>query len=142
MFSKDVAMTGKDVDVYGRLVARIVVDGKDASESIIAAGLACTYHRYIVDPALDAALDRAKAAKLGFWAAGARQPACVRREARTRSVMASQPTATTLIGNVSSRVYHLPTCRNATCQNCTRRFATRAEAEVAGFRPAGDCIRR
>jgi len=141
MFSKDVAMTGKDVDVYGRLVARIVVDGKDASESIIAAGLACTYHRYIVDPALDAALDRAKAAKLGFWAAGARQPACVLREAQARSTP-PPTTASGFIGNVSSKVYHLPTCRNATCQNCTRRFATRAEAEVAGFRPAGDCIRR
>jgi hypothetical protein len=26
-------------------------------------------------------------------------------------------------------------------KNCTRRFATRADADAAGFRPAGDCLR-
>lgn len=85
MFSRDVTLVGKDVDPYNRLVARIVVDGKDASESLIAAGLGCTFHRYIADPALDAALTRAQGAHLGFWANGARQPRCVAREARQRS---------------------------------------------------------
>jgi endonuclease YncB( thermonuclease family) len=85
MFSRDVTLVGKDVDPYNRLVARIVVDGKDASESLIAAGLGCTFHRYIADPALDAALTRAQGARLGFWANGARQPRCVAREVRQRS---------------------------------------------------------
>lgn len=84
MFSRDVTIVGKDVDPYNRLVARIVVDGKDASESLIAAGLGCTFHRYILDPSLDAALSRAQGAHLGFWANGARQPRCVAREARRR----------------------------------------------------------
>lgn len=85
MFSRDVTIVGKDVDPYNRLVARIVVDGKDASESLIAAGLGCTFHRYISDPALDAALTRAQAAHLGFWANGVRPPRCVEREARQRT---------------------------------------------------------
>lgn len=141
MFSRDVAITGKDVDVYGRLVARIVIDGNDASEAVIAAGLGCTFHRYVSDPLLDAALSRARAGHLGFWADGAHQPACVGREARTQ--LATAPSAATgFIGNVSSQVYHLPTCRNAHCKNCTRTFATRAEAEAAGFKPAGDCIKQ
>ena len=141
IFSRDVQVTGKDVDTYGRLVARVVVDGADASEAIIAAGVGCTFRRYVSDPALDAAQDRARAARLGFWAAGAQQPACVAREARSTTM--PQPVTTTgFIGNVSSKVYHLPTCRNATCKNCTRKFATRAEADDAGFRPAGDCIGR
>lgn len=123
------------------VVARIVVDGKDASEAIIAAGLGCTYHPHIVDPALDAALDRAKTAKLGFWAAGARQPACVLREAQTRSAP-PLTTASGFVGNVSSKVYHLPTCRNASCANCARTFATGAAAEAAGFKRAGDCLGR
>jgi len=142
MFSRDVTLTGKDVDVYGRLVARIVIDGKDASEAIIAAGLGCTFHRYAVDPALDAALSRAQAGHLGFWATGTKQPACVAREAQTRSASAAQVQTTSVIGNVSSKVYHLPSCRNAHCKNCTRTFATRAEAEAAGYKPAGDCLKQ
>ena len=55
MFSRDVEAIGKDVDAYGRLVARVTVDGKDASATILAAGLGCTYHRYVSDPGLDMA---------------------------------------------------------------------------------------
>src|SRR5436190_10097688 len=117
MFSRDVTMTGKDIDVYGRLVARIVIDGHDASEAIIAAGLGCTFHRYVSDTLLDAALSRARAGHLGFWAAGARQPACVAREGRTQPATI-QSAAAGFIGNTSSKVYHLPTCRNAHCKNC------------------------
>ena len=84
MFSRDVTIAGKDVDPYNRLVARIVVDGKDASESLIAAGLGCTFHRYLSDPVLDAALTRARSAHLGFWANGARLPRCVTRESRRK----------------------------------------------------------
>lgn len=139
IFSRDVQVTGKDVDTYGRLVARIVVDGADASEAIIAAGIGCTFRRYVSDQALDAAQDRARAAARLLGRRRPAAPACVAREARTRSTPTPHSATTTgLIGNVSSKVYHLPTCRNATCKNCTRKFATRAEAEDAGFRPAGD----
>lgn len=82
MFAREVEAVGKDVDPYGRLVARIVVDGKDASASVLAAGLGCTFHRYVTDPALDGALARAREGRLGFWAAGAQQPRCVARELR------------------------------------------------------------
>ena len=81
---RDVTVSGKDVDSYGRLVARIGVDGVDASASLIAAGLGCTYRRYVTDSALETALADARRAKRGFWAAGAGQPACVAREARAR----------------------------------------------------------
>lgn len=81
---RDVTVSGKDVDTYGRLVARVAVDNVDASESLITAGLGCTYRRYATDSALEAALADALRAKRGFWAAGAAQPACVAREARAR----------------------------------------------------------
>ncbi len=141
MFSRDVIVFGKDIDGYGRLVARITVDGKDASEALIAAGLGCTFRRYISDPALEAARSRAESGHLGFWASGNRLPACVAREAKFQSTTASQPATAAVIGNVSSRLYHLTTCSNASCKNCTRTFANRAEAETAGFKPARDCIR-
>jgi endonuclease YncB( thermonuclease family) len=85
MFGKDVEVAGKEVDPYGRLVARILVDGRDASAAIVAAGLGCTFHRYASDPALDSALTRARDGRLGFWASGAQQPPCVARELRSTS---------------------------------------------------------
>ena len=39
MSGRSVTIVGKDVDRYGRLVARVTVDNVDASESIIAAGM-------------------------------------------------------------------------------------------------------
>lgn len=141
MFSRDVTVSGKDVDVYGRLVARITVDGKDASEALIASGLGCTFRRYVSDAALEAARSRAESEHLGFWAGGSRLPACVAREAQFRSSTAPQPATAAVIGNVSSKLYHLTTCPNAHCKNCTRTFASRADAEKAGFKPARDCFR-
>jgi micrococcal nuclease len=144
MFSRDVTLMGRDIDPYDRLVARIVVDGADASAAMLSAGLACHFRRYSDDPILEAAEQAARTSRRGFWAPGALQPACVGREARVQATAASRqpsPAATGLVGNVNSRVFHAPACVNANCKNCTRRFATRAEAEAAGFRPAGDCLR-
>ncbi len=138
MFGRSVTVVGKDVDRYGRLVARVTVDDVDASESIIAAGLGCTFRQYARDPVLDAALDSARRSHRGFWAAGTSQPACVAREARLQR--AAPRAAAAVVGNVNSKVYHLLTCPNASCKNCTRRFATQKDAAAAGFTPAGDCI--
>ena len=85
MFGRRVTVVGKDVDRYDRLVARITVDNVDASESIIAAGLGCTFRQYVMDPALESALARARNSQRGFWAAGAAKPACVAREAKRTS---------------------------------------------------------
>ena len=141
VFSRTVQVVGTDIDRYGRLVARIAVDGKDASEAMVSAGLACTFHQYAKEPALDLAMSRARASKLGFWAQPGQLPRCAARELATGSAVAPAP-VTGFVGNVSSLVYHAPTCRNAGCKNCTRKFATREDAERAGFRAAGDCLRR
>jgi endonuclease YncB( thermonuclease family) len=143
-FDQMVRVSGREVDQYGRLVARFGADSKDVSVELVTAGLACHYKRYSSDPALARAEADAKSHARGFWAASAEKPACVAREAGAiaRPLLSSPATTNgRVIGNVSSHVYHLTTCRNATCKNCTRPFASRAAAEAAGFRPAGDCIR-
>jgi micrococcal nuclease len=86
MFGRQVTVTGKDVDRYDRLVARIAVDDADASESIVGAGLACTFRQYVTDPRLEAAVTSARNAQRGFWAAGASKPECVAREAQRSGV--------------------------------------------------------
>lgn len=141
LFSKQVHIQGKDVDGHGRLVARITTDETLASEALVSAGLACTFHRYVTDKALDAAWDTARQSRTGFWGTGARRPRCVQRELRslnTARAVARGP----FIGNSKSKVYHSPSCPNATCRSCTVSFDSSAEASAAGFRPAGDCLGR
>jgi endonuclease YncB( thermonuclease family) len=82
-FDKDVRVVGRDVDRYGRLVARVVVtDGAtitDVSVALVAEGLACHYRLYSADPALARAEAQARAAGRGFWAPGASKPSCATR---------------------------------------------------------------
>ncbi len=46
VFGKQVRIEGKERDRYGRLVARVKVDGTDVSLALVEAGLAWHYKRY------------------------------------------------------------------------------------------------
>jgi micrococcal nuclease len=131
-----------DVDRFGRLVARAIVDGKDVSVELLKAGLAWHFTTYSSDKRLAAAEQQARAARRGLWAHPDPTPPWVARRPRTNVITEPpRPPAETggLYGNVRSRVYHRSTCANAKCTNCVREFANAADAEAAGFRPAGDC---
>jgi micrococcal nuclease len=78
LFNKKVQLKATDVDPYDRLVARIVLEGKDSSIELLQAGLACHFTRFVNDPLLAKAQLSARAAGRGFWAAGAAKPACVK----------------------------------------------------------------
>ena len=140
-FDKTVQVKVHDVDRYGRLVARVTSQGKDVSLELVRAGLATHYTVFSFDPKLEAAQRLALQERRGMWKDGV--PA-----SRTGATATSPPRAAAaldaqaaFVGNVSSRVYHTRTCRNAGCKNCTRPFATQADAQAAGFRPAGDCLK-
>jgi micrococcal nuclease len=143
--NRAVRVVGKDVDRYGRLIARVSSNGTDASRDLVRAGLAC--HAYAYDATLARDESDARAAGAGFWSARTK-PACVTRTAFSARTNATRPPAEPLAsagsfrGNVNSHLYHAPSCRNYTCRNCTRVFATEAEAKAAGFRPAADCIKQ
>jgi micrococcal nuclease len=148
-----VRVHGRDLDRYGRLIARIVRGDVDASVRLVRAGLAC--HAYAYDALLAEEEAQARRAGTGFWAASARKPACVTdtafsarqqrppaaREDTSSIAPAPRPPAATFRGNVSSHVYHAPSCPNYTCRNCTQVFATEAAAKAAGYRPASDCLK-
>ena len=78
MFDKKVQVKATDVDNYDRLVARVVVDGKDSSIQLLQAGLACHFTRFKNDAVLAQAQLDARASGKGFWAAGAPKPRCVK----------------------------------------------------------------
>jgi micrococcal nuclease len=137
LFERQVTLAATEVDVYGRLVARVLVEGVDSSEAILKAGLGCTITRFVNEPALNRAQADARQRSVGFWAHGVRRPSCAAREL---NVSKQEGALSGYVGNTRSRVYHVSTCRQAHCHNCTREFATRAEADKAGYRPAGDCL--
>jgi micrococcal nuclease len=161
LLKQHVRVDGRDVDRYGRLVARVAAAGRDTSLALVQAGLACHFTQFANDAVLADAQSRARAAGAGFWAANAPKPQCARRAPRAPGASASprgeppagygETSATRrdgregapgFRGNVSSRLYHASSCRNANCRNCTRLFTTEGEAKLAGFSPAGDCVGR
>jgi endonuclease YncB( thermonuclease family) len=141
-FDKTVQVKVLDVDRYGRLVARVTSQGKDLSLELVSAGLAAHYTVFSFDPKLEAAQQQAQHARRGMWKDGV-PPSATRASGSSPAPRADATPAARapFVGNVNSRVYHARTCRNAGCKNCTRGFATQAEAQAAGFRPAGDCLR-
>ena len=145
VFDKAVRITGTAVDTYGRLVARVRIGDVDLGENLLRAGLACHYTRFSDDRVYAEAQTGAQSRGAGFWAPGASKPRCVSRSSPAApaapDAQRQSPVAAGFIGNARSRVFHAPSCRNAGCKNCTRRFATREAAIAAGFRPAGDCLR-
>lgn len=157
LFDQRVTLAGQDVDRYGRLVARVTAGGRDVATALLDAGLACHFTRYSNDPGLAQAEANARARGVGFWAAGAPKPRCVAASRPTDGIVPPTPppgsttrsttprglvAAGPFHGNTNSHVYHAPHCRNYRCKNCTQVFASEAEAQRAGYRPAGDCLRR
>ncbi len=151
VFGKSVEVRGKDNDRYGRLVARIVVDGQDVSVALVQAGLAWHYLKYSSDPVLRRAETTAKAAEIGVWSLPNPLPPWEVRSLRKSGASPKQAVATSkdappsgdsgvvFHGNRRSRVFHAPWCRYYTCKNCVVEFTSKQEAIEAGYRPGGHC---
>ena len=140
VFRKTVTVNPRSVDRYGRLVARVLVDGQDVSLALVQAGFAWHYTRYSRDAALAGAEKAARAQRVGLW-----REATARAPWAFRAPMAMEPEASAPVGpfhgNTRSGVFHRPGCPQSECQRCTRVFPTREAALAAGFKPAGDCLR-
>jgi endonuclease YncB( thermonuclease family) len=67
-FNKTVVVSGNEIDAYGRLIARVTVDGRDLSLAAVEAGFAWHFVRHSKDASLAAAETRAHAQKRGLWA--------------------------------------------------------------------------
>lgn len=73
-FGKDAVVEVRDVDRYGRLVARVNVGGEDVSLALVRSGLAWHYTKYSRDPELAEAEMAAKSSQLGLWSRPAPTP--------------------------------------------------------------------
>jgi micrococcal nuclease len=161
-FSQPATVRVQTTDRYGRLVGRVIVDGRDLSEEMLKAGLAWHFVRYSSDGRLHALEQQARQQRAGLWADRSSIPPWeFRRErAARRSPIAPSssarrppsagphsspspvgvPAAGPFHGNVSSRVYHAAGCRDYNCRHCAQVFATRQAAEAAGYRPHKECV--
>lgn len=137
VFGKSVTVVPKELDKYGRLVARIVVDGQDVSLALVQAGLAWHYKQYSNDRTLAAAEVEARRAGIGLWSVTSPMPPWEFRHPSSNLVSGSQ--SGPYHGNVSSRVFHRPGCQHYNCKNCTAVFNAREQAVAAGYRPGGCC---
>jgi endonuclease YncB( thermonuclease family) len=66
-YGKVVELRPKEYDQYGRLVARVIVDGQDVSLALVQAGLARHYKRFSSDPVLADAERKAREERIGIW---------------------------------------------------------------------------
>ena len=137
VFGKVARVEVRDVDQYGRLVARVYVDELDLSLALVEQGLAWHFTRYSDDQTLAEAERAARAAGVGLWRAPNPVPPWEFR--RGFSAVSDVPVEGQLHGNTRSRVFHRPGCPNYDCPNCVVPFDSPEAAVAAGFRPAGDC---
>ena len=129
----------RDVDRYGRIVARCEVGGTDIAEGLVLDGLAFAYRRYAMD--YDLAEKEAAVHGAGLWSMRIEAPSAFRLGRVTADPNA--PSADCIIkGNISGsgRIYHMPHNENYSRTRIEesrgeRWFCTELEARAAGWRP-------
>jgi len=136
---REVTISPRDTDRYGRTVARVYVDDEDVSLKLVKAGFAWHFKRYSSDPELAQAEITARNARSGLWAdPHAIAPWEFRRPPPGMQLLASSGP---FHGNLRSKVFHAPGCQHYDCPNCRQPFASIADAEAAGYRRHGACVR-
>ena len=133
----------KEPDRYGRLVARVIAEGKDVSHELVKAGLAWHFKKYSSERELAELEDKAREARVGIWSMPNQPPWDFRHNGQAPRSKTKADSAEGLAvvyhGNVNSRVFHRPSCPSYDCRNCTRILNSREEALVAGFKPCRIC---
>jgi micrococcal nuclease len=67
VFRKTVSIEQRDIDRYGRTVARVTVDGEDLALALVMAGLAWHYKQFSSDSEPAQAESGARGARIGLW---------------------------------------------------------------------------
>ena len=130
----------RDVDRYGRIVAKCFVAGRDVGAELVADGLALAYVKYSRDYVT---LEKsASVQNRGLWSSTYERPAVARQQA-SRGRDAPDPNCA-IKGNISKngRIYHMPGdrfyARTGINENRGERwFCSASEAQRAGWRRAG-----
>lgn len=133
-------------DRYGRIIAYVFVDGIDLNKELLKAGMAWHQNQNSRDPELARLEFQARSQKRGLWEEPNPVPPWeFRNKSRPRnnakrmeSILSSVGRA--YHGDVSSKIFHKPACRDYDCKNCTTIFQNRNEAISAGYKACIICI--
>lgn len=157
VFKKNVKIDPIDTDRYGRTVGLVLFDnGKSLNESLVESGLAWVYKTYCHKPQCENWLrieSAARTKKIGLWSMPDPVPPWQFRRSKKgishspasettlkqTEYQSSQKSETKYHGNVSSKKFHEPGCKQYNCKNCTAVFKSRDEAIAAGYKPCGIC---
>jgi endonuclease YncB( thermonuclease family) len=149
-FQQTVTVEVHTTDRYSRLVGEVLLpDGRSLNQELVRAGMAWWYRQYAPKETALAQLEAdARAAKRGLWADAQPVPPWEWRKQPREPSRAGAPEASTapapegpIVGNQRSKVYHWPGCPDYDKVSPKNRvaFPSRAAAEHAGYRPAGNC---
>ncbi len=67
VFGRHVEVHQTDTDRFGRIVARVSVEGRDVGRTMVASGAAWAFRRYLVDQSLLAVEEGARRQRIGLW---------------------------------------------------------------------------
>lgn len=67
VFGKTVSVQQTDTDRYGRVIARVFVEGQDVNRTMVEQGAAWAYREYLTDETLIATEARARRWRVGLW---------------------------------------------------------------------------
>jgi len=116
---------------YGRLLAYVILDGKNFNLELVKKGWSPYYTKYGQSEKhhseFVSAEKKAKANGLNIWAL-------------KTTPFENQGLQCKLVrGNIKSKIFHQPSCRYFDCKNCTKAFPSRHEAIKAGYKPCKLC---
>ena len=153
VFGKTVDVKPMDTDRYGRTVGIVSYDGVSLNAELIRSGHAWVYRQYCKEPRCkewEFIEAKAKDEKNGLWSIPNPVPPWdFRHNGRTgqateqsQTPSVAQPeTGVIYHGNVRSKVFHAPGCKDYDCKNCTEILKSKEEALAAGYRPHKECVK-
>ena len=153
VYGRTVTVQIIDWDRYARAVGVVSRGDTDVNLEMVRRGMAWAYRKYLERPEILDAERQARLDRRGLWADA--QPAApweFRHAGQAHSLPtgpaadanASAPSTIDrgpIVGNRKSRIYHWPGCPNYADIAAEDRayFATRHEADAAGYKPARNC---
>ncbi len=140
VFGKMVEIKVMAPDRYGRTVGVVNIGGKCLNEELVKNGMAWFYGQYCkasVCSQWNQYQEEARNKKIGLWSMQNPIPPWDFRRGSSKTVTISNSGA--YHGNISSRIFHQPSCKVYDCKNCTAVFQNRDDVVKAGYKPCGMC---
>lgn len=133
-------------DRYGRTIGLVTVYGRSLNKELVRNGYAWVYRQYCKESFCAELLkieSVARKAKAGLWIEPNPIPPWEWRRAKRNDKKPSPAfhggEGIVFHGNISSHVFHRPSCRYYNCSNCIQPFKSRKDAIQEGYKPCGIC---